>query len=388
MLLAPDEKDVIDCSGFDEHLLVGGAAYIASTADNSILLQGTEVSLKSNALYVGTNPASAALDLVNQHGGSVSVTPQPENPTTSESNLLDQAVAWYADLTPPTMLQPGQGGQNETFDTPGTYTLSPGNYGNVDIEGSNNPDSPGISVTLNPGDFGSLTTSGNNVSVTLSNTPDSVSPSGEYYFSGPVSFEHFGGFRDRRGNNTPITLSPGEYSQGIHIRGANVRVILNQSLNPNSGLPLASRLEPYIIGADPSDGIAIDDTGTNNSITGTSGVLLYVSSGEVDLIGFGQSMTLTPESAGPDSPIVLWQAATDSDPINVEGSGSGVSAVGGTIYAPSAVIGASPQHEGRGGWFGGGWFGGGWSGGNSYNLGGLVADGVVCPGFGFQLTVG
>lgn len=86
------------------------------------------------------------------------------------------------------------------------------------------------------------------------------------------------------------------------------------------------------------------------------------------MTGFGQSLTLDPESGGPYGSIVLWEASGDTNAINVLGLGVGVAAVGGTIYAPTAVLGS---------------FGAG----NSYNLGGLVAAGVSCPGFGYQLTI-
>jgi hypothetical protein len=75
-------------------------------------------------------------------------------------------------------------------------------------------------------------------------------------------------------------------------------------------------------------------------------------------------------SGGPYGSIVLWQDTSDSANINVLGFGIGVVAVGGTIYAPSAVLGSSTFLAG-----------------SSYALGGLVAGGVVCPGFGNQLTI-
>jgi hypothetical protein len=315
---------VINCAGFDERILIDGAAYVNSSASGSILLEGGDLSLTATGGLFSPNP-SGAVD-AQRWFGPINYTPPS---LLSGGSMSDP----YAGLTPPAVPAPGPGGPSENITR--SMTLPAGDYGQVSINGSN------ISVTLNPGDFAGLSTIGNNVNVTLD--------PGSYVFSGPVSFDAQGG---------KVALSPGAYLQGLHIWGADLQVTLGSGT--------------YVLGADQDsgfgNGVAIEDTGINDSIDGTSGVLLYVSSGSVNFIGFGQSLTLSPESASPPAPIVLWQAATDTDAINVLGIGVGVAAVGGTIYAPNAVLGS---------------FGAG----NSYSLGGLVAGGISCPGFGYQLTI-
>jgi hypothetical protein len=230
---------------------------------------------------------------------------------------------------------PGPGGSPVTITT--SQTLAAGNHGQVNITGSN------IKVTLNPGDFGGLSTSGTNVNVTLN--------PGSYTFNGPVTLDASGG---------QVTLQPGAYLGGLHIWGANIQVTLASGT--------------YVFRADQNpgtgNGVAIEVTGVNDSINGSAGVMLYVNTGSVNLVGFDQSLSLAPMSGSPYGSIVLWQDKSDPANINVLGFGIGVAAVGGTIYAPSAMLGSSLFQVG-----------------SSYALGGLVASGVYCPGFGNQLTI-
>jgi hypothetical protein len=166
-------------------------------------------------------------------------------------------------------------------------------------------------------------------------------------FNGPLTLNAPGNY----------TLAPGEYAYGLSITGATINVTLLAG-NYTFGTHLTNQQQ------------AISEAGVDDSINGDAGVLLYVSAGSVNFDGFSQYITLAPESSGPYTPVVLWQSASDSDPISIIGAVVGIAAVGGTIYAPTAVLGST------------------WSGGDSYNIGGLVAAGVTCPLFGNQLTIG
>jgi hypothetical protein len=368
-------SNVLSCLGpfglplaFDEHISVAGSFGINSNAQGAIALGGGNLSLEATGgIYTKANPPSSALNdspvlgsitVQSKNGsGAGAVTAAPTGQSLSDP---------YAALTPPSVpVLTGLGPPiTATQNISASTTLPSGDYtGAVNIT---NPGGSPITVTLNPGEFSSLSTSGNNINVILNPGPVNPNGVGNYIFTGPVSFgKPFGTGSLSTGGN--ITLSPGDYAQGLHIVGANLNVTLNSG--------------EYTFGQDnvsndPSNGDAVDDTGVHDTISGTSGVLAYVSSGSINLIGFGQSLSLDPMSppaSGLPAGLALWQSASDSDALNVLGIGVGVSIVGGTIYAPSAVVGSLSDAFG---------------GDNSYSVGSLIAGGLVCPGWFFQLTIG
>ena len=88
-------------------------------------------------------------------------------------------------------------------------------------------------------------------------------------------------------------------------------------------------------------------------------------------MGGTSSVVLSP-LASPPSPVanmVIWQAASDGQTLNLHGTGSG-STINGTIYAP----GASLDIQGGGN-------------GNGFTAGALLAKGVDCNSPNGQFTV-
>ncbi len=105
-----------------------------------------------------------------------------------------------------------------------------------------------------------------------------------------------------------------------------------------------------------------------NVTSAPGGVFIYVAAGTLNMLG--TSVTLAP-LASPPSPapnMVVWQAASDSNPITpIFNSGNAL--YGGTIYAPSAVVGSDL-----------GIFGG------SFAASSVVAAGIQC--FAASVTIG
>ncbi len=106
------------------------------------------------------------------------------------------------------------------------------------------------------------------------------------------------------------TAQPGVYAGLLSITGA---------------CTLASGV--YILQA----GLTVGSTGNLTSAAG--GVLLYVTGGSISV---GGSATLTPQPSGAYAGVALWQPAANTSRISV--TGSGTITVGGTLYAPSALM--------------------------------------------------
>jgi len=112
-------------------------------------------------------------------------------------------------------------------------------------------------------------------------------------------------------------------------------------------------------------GISLSGNASMTSMAG--GVLFYVAGGLVQITGNG-SVTLSP-LASPTSPakdLVIWQAASDSNPVLVAGNG-GAHLIGGTIYAPGATVGGA--------------------GNGSYTAEAVIANSFLCDGNG-SATIG
>lgn len=95
-----------------------------------------------------------------------------------------------------------------------------------------------------------------------------------------------------------------------------------------------------------ASGVYIFDQGisvTGNAVISSApgGVLFYVAGGSVAIAGNGGS-DLTPLSSppSPTANLVLWQAASDVNQLIMAGNAS-ADVVGGTIYAPSALVGGA-----------------------------------------------
>jgi hypothetical protein len=329
----------VNCSGFGESIVVNGSAYIDSTATPSIKLSGFFLSFKTEdpstqEIYTGAN-LSGALDI----GGNT------VEPTPLQSGVAPDPYA--GSLTPPSPPALGQLNSYGAQDISTTESLADGNYGAVNITNAGrNP----ITVTLNGGEFASLSTTSTGHFFFGGSDVNLVLNPGNYVFNGAVTL----------GAPGNVTLSPGEYAGGISLQGSNIDVTLASGT--------------YILGSAVSQSaMSVSDSSVNDSLSGLSGVLLYVQGGSVDLGGIGESVSFDPELSGPYSGITLWQASSDTSAINLLGNGVGVAQVGGTIYAPDAVLGSQAAFP----------FGFG----NSYNVGGLVAAGITCPGFAAQLTI-
>lgn len=115
--------------------------------------------------------------------------------------------------------------------------------------------------------------------------------------------------------STPVTLSPGNYCQGIAINGSQ-----NVTLNPGT----------YSV---TSGGISFNGTGT---ISGT-GVTLYIgpSGGGVTLSG-SQTVTLIAPTTGTDPGILFYQDRSNSSAATINGSQS--STFQGALYFPAAAL--------------------------------------------------
>jgi hypothetical protein len=109
------------------------------------------------------------------------------------------------------------------------------------------------------------------------------------------------------------TLTPATFCSGI-------------TLNPNVAITLSAGTY-YIEG-----GITVD---TGASITGTSGVTLYVATGQLNF-NAGSTVKLSAPTTGTLAGIAIWQAASDTNEINLD-SGS-TSEYNGAFYAPTAEL--------------------------------------------------
>jgi Flp pilus assembly protein TadG len=98
------------------------------------------------------------------------------------------------------------------------------------------------------------------------------------------------------------------------------------TLNPNVAITMSAGTY-YIEG-----GITVD---TGASITGTSGVALYVATGQLNF-NAGSTVKLSAPTTGTLAGIAIWQAASDTNEINLD-SGS-TSEYNGAIYAPTAEL--------------------------------------------------
>ncbi len=187
-----------------------------------------------------------------------------------------------------------------------------------------------------------------------------IETSGNAAFSPPLTgtgskvFDPYSGLATPTGSNAPnpttsggtTTYYPGVYTSQLILSG-------NSSNQFQSGT--------YIF----EDGISLTGNASMTSMAG--GVLFYVAGGSVQITGDG-SATLSPLAA-PPSPakdLVIWQAASDNNPVWVAGNG-GAHLISGTIYAPGATVGGA--------------------GNGSYTAAAVIADSFSCDGNG-SATIG
>ncbi len=104
----------------------------------------------------------------------------------------------------------------------------------------------------------------------------------------------------------------------------------------------------------------ISTSGNASVSSAPGGVLFYVAGGQVSITGNG-SLTLNPLASPPAKDMVIWQAATDTNPVWVAGNGL-AHLISGTIYAPGAQVGGG--------------------GNGSYNAEAVIAKTFACDGNG------
>jgi hypothetical protein len=140
-----------------------------------------------------------------------------------------------------------------------------------------------------------------------------------------------------------VTFQPGYYASTLTVNGSLGSGTLAQ-------VTLASGI--YYLNAGANINLA-------NITSAPGGVFIYIAGGSLDL--FGSATTLAP-LASPPSPatnLVIWQAAADTNPI-ISALSTGTALIGGTIYAPGAIVGSAA----------------GLSGG--FSASSVVAAGIVC----------
>ena len=160
-----------------------------------------------------------------------------------------------------------------------------------------------ISGTCTPGSFSAALTR-NGASVTTFG-------SGTYVFNAPVTIS----------NGALVTFGAGTY-------------LFNQGLIISGSSPVTFNTGTYIFAGATSSSSALAVTNGAAIISGPGGVLFYVKSGVVSFTGNGQVAL-----AGLSSyyGVSLWQDASDSNIITLQGS-SAINAAYGGVYAPSGTI--------------------------------------------------
>ena len=93
-------------------------------------------------------------------------------------------------------------------------------------------------------------------------------------------------------------------------------------------------------GAVLAAGVFVLCGGLNASLTATSGTMLYVAQGSINISG--GTLKITAPASGPYAGVAIWQAASDTSPIVVNGNAKldlGIPPnAGGALYAPSAEV--------------------------------------------------
>ncbi|HUC15690.1 MAG TPA: prepilin-type N-terminal cleavage/methylation domain-containing protein, partial [Acidimicrobiales bacterium] len=216
VLLAGGAGPALNCDGYGDNVVVDGSAYIDSNYTPSIKLQGNPfpsrrgtVSFEATGgIYSNASSPQTAVQLIGQaqviDGGTVISNPNRGSLTAPLSAGSEPDP--YASLIPPSPPTLGTLNSYGPQDISSTTTLQAGDYGPVNIT---NNGGGAITVTLNGGEFASLSTSSDDDDPFQHRDYDVnlVLNPGSYIFDGPVTLSASGN----------VTLSPGEYSQGLHL---------------------------------------------------------------------------------------------------------------------------------------------------------------------------
>jgi hypothetical protein len=147
-----------------------------------------------------------------------------------------------------------------------------------------------------------------------------------------------------------VTMFNGQILQ-VHTGGGNDNYagpgVYTHTLSFTTGTPLASGV--YVL----ENGLKMSGDASNGPVDGTAGVLIYNLSGSISVTGSaGLDLTAITPPLWPNTNIVIWQDASDSSGLVLAGNG-GLSSFTGTIYAPTATVGAAGNGGGPTGQGGG-----------------------------------
>jgi hypothetical protein len=201
---------------------------------------------------------------------------------------------------------------------------------------------PSVSAT-------NIYTADSNPSMSISGPAGSYSPAPVFASPQP---DPYAGLTPPSTSGLPVHNSMSYQGPGVY----------NQTLTLTNGTTTLAT-GTYIL----HQGISV--SGNASLTTQAGGVLLYVDGGSVMFAGNG-AVTLAPLQPPPYAPtapsMLIWQAASDTNPVILSGNGSG-NLFSGTIYAPKTSVGSS--------------------GNGSFTAGSVVASSMSCAGNGTE-TIG